>query len=55
MDRAKAARQTLDFIAHGGFAKPWLLIYDNVDDARVLKDWAPIGNAHVLATTRLGG
>ena len=54
-DRAAAARQTLEFIAHGGFAKPWLLVYDNVDDAAVLRQWAPLGNAHVLVTSRLGG
>jgi TIR domain len=54
-DRAKAARQTLELIAHGGFEKPWLLVYDNVDDTRVLREWAPIGNAHVLVTSRLSG
>ena len=54
-ERAKAARQTLDLIAHGGFDKPWLLVYDNVDDARVLREWAPRGNAQVLVTTRLSG
>jgi hypothetical protein len=54
-DRAAAARQTLDFLAHGGFAKPWLIVYDNVDDPRALKAWSPRGNTHVLATSRLGG
>jgi hypothetical protein len=54
-DREKAARHTLQFLADGGFAKPWLLVYDNVDDARVLREWAPIGNAHVLLTTRVSG
>ncbi len=54
-ERAKAARHTLDLIAHGGFDKPWLLVYDNVDDARVLRDWAPAGNGHVLVTSRLSG
>ena len=53
-DRAAAAKHTLDFIANGGFAKPWLLIFDNVDDTRALKTWAPPGNAHVLVTSRLG-
>jgi tetratricopeptide (TPR) repeat protein len=52
-DRVKAARQTLEFIAGGGFAKPWLLVYDNVDDAAVLRQWAPVGNARLLVTTRL--
>ncbi len=54
-DRGRAARQTLDFLAHGGFDKPWLLVYDNVDDARVLREWAPAGNGHVLVTSRLSG
>jgi tetratricopeptide (TPR) repeat protein len=54
-DRGKAARQTLDLIAHGGFEKPWLLVYDNVDDRAVLRKWAPLGNAQVLVTTRLSG
>jgi hypothetical protein len=42
-NRAEAARQTLDLIADGDFDKPWLLVYDNVDDTRVLRDWAPLG------------
>ncbi len=54
-DRAKAARRALALIAEGGFAKPWLLVYDNVDAQRVLRDWAPLGNAHVLVTSRLSG
>ncbi len=52
-DRAAAARRALDFIAHGGFEKPWLLIYDNADDIRALHDWAPLGNAQVLVATRI--
>ncbi|QNT68850.1 tetratricopeptide repeat protein [Defluviicoccus vanus] len=55
-DREKAARHTLQFLADGGFEKPWLLVFDNVDDARVLREWAPQGNnAHFLLTTRLSG
>ncbi len=54
-NRPATARKALDFIAHGGFEKPWLLVYDNVDDARALRDWAPVGNAQVLVTSRLGG
>jgi TIR domain-containing protein len=53
-NRAAAARQTLEFIANGGFAKPWLLVYDNVDDPAVLRQWAPVGNARLLVTSRLG-
>ena len=52
-DRSAAARQTLEFIANGGFAKPWLFVYDNVDDPSVLRQWAPVGNARVLVTSRL--
>ena len=54
-DREKAARHALQFLADGGFEKPWLLVYDNVDDARILREWAPKGNVHVLLTTRLSG
>jgi tetratricopeptide (TPR) repeat protein len=52
-DRAAAARQTLEFIANAGFAKTWLLVYDNVDDAGVLRQWAPVGNARVLVTSQI--
>ena len=52
-ERTKAARYTLDFLAHGGFTKPWLLIYDNVDDPRVLDAWRPQANACVLVTSRI--
>jgi tetratricopeptide (TPR) repeat protein len=52
-DRAKAARYALDFLAHAGFAKPWLLIFDNVDQPRVLEAWRPAGNVQVLATSRI--
>ena len=51
-ERAKAARQTLEFIGNGGFAKPWLLLYDNVDDPDVLLQWAPVGTTRVLVTSR---
>jgi tetratricopeptide (TPR) repeat protein len=54
-DRGAAARRAMDLIAHGGFEKPWLLVYDNADAARVLREWPPIGNVHVLMTTRIGG
>ncbi len=37
-ERAKAARDTLSFLSTGGFEKPWLLVYDNVDDGRC---WRP--------------
>ena len=53
-DRGKAARYALDFLAHGGFAKPWLLIFDNVDDPRVLDVWRPQGAVQTLVTSRIG-
>ena len=53
-DRAKAARHALAFLSKGGFDKPWLLIFDNVNDARALSEWRPASNVHVLATTRIG-
>ena len=53
-ERAKAARDTLSFLSTGGFEKPWLLVYDNVDDEEVLEAWAPPANVQVLMTSRLG-
>jgi hypothetical protein len=53
-DRGRAAREALDFIVHGGFSKPWLLIFDNVDNPRVLEVWRPRSNVHVLVTSRIG-
>jgi hypothetical protein len=32
---------------------PWLLIFDNVDDPRVLEVWRPRGKVHVLVTSRI--
>jgi tetratricopeptide (TPR) repeat protein len=49
----KAAEWTLDFIANGGFPKRWLLVYDNVDDARALEKWGPLANVDVIVTSRL--
>jgi tetratricopeptide (TPR) repeat protein len=53
-DRAEAARSTLRFLSTGGFEKPWLLVYDNVDDKEILDAWAPPTNVQVLVTSRLG-
>jgi tetratricopeptide (TPR) repeat protein len=49
----KAALMALDLIARMQTDKPWLLVYDNVDDQATLRDCMPAGNAHVLITTRL--
>ncbi len=53
-DRTAAAKQGLSLIAEAGFDKPWLLVFDNVDDAKVLKTWLPKTGARVLITSRLG-
>ena len=53
-ERAEAARGTLNFLSAGGFEKPWLLVYDNVDGRQVLDAWAPPANVRVLMTSRLG-
>jgi tetratricopeptide (TPR) repeat protein len=52
-DRTAAARAMLDHIANAGYARPWLIVYDNVDDMAVLRHWPPPANARVLVTTRL--
>ena len=54
-ERAKAARDTLRFLSTGGFEKPWLLVYDNVDDEEVLEAWTPPAHVQLLMTSRLGG
>jgi len=53
-ERAEAARSTLRFLSTGGFERPWLLVYDNVDDKEALDAWAPPPNVQVLVTSRLG-
>ena len=52
-DRAAAAREALRVLASGSFSKPWLLIFDNVDNPTVLDVWRPQGNVKTLVTTRL--
>jgi tetratricopeptide (TPR) repeat protein len=51
-DRDKAARQALDWIEQAGFAKPWLLVYDNVEEPDHIEGLTPRTGAHVLITTR---
>ena len=51
-DRAEAARAALKFISDGGFAKPWLLLYDNVGQPKELDGLLPRASAQVLITTR---
>jgi tetratricopeptide (TPR) repeat protein len=52
-DRAQAAHDTLAFLSAHGSEKPWLLIYDNVDDQSVLRAWPPPANVRVLMTSRI--
>jgi hypothetical protein len=51
-DKQAAARHTLEFIADAGFAKPWLLIYDNIETPKTLDGLTPRSGAHILITTR---
>jgi TIR domain len=51
-DRYQAARQALALIEAGGFEKPWLLIYDNVDKPDTITRLTPRRTAHALITTR---
>src|SRR5262249_50092533 len=52
-DRTQAARDTLAFLSIHGAERPWLLIYDNVDDQSVLREWPPPPNVRVLMTSRI--
>ena len=51
-DLEGAARRTLDIVEKGDFAKPWLIVYDNVEKPGDIEDMTPTANAHVLVTTR---
>jgi hypothetical protein len=51
-NKQAAARHTLEFIADPGFAKPWLLIYDNIETPKTLDGLMPRSGAHILITTR---
>lgn len=51
-EREKAARLAIDTLSQAGFAKPWLIVYDNVEEPKHI-DWlTPRTGAHVLITTR---
>jgi tetratricopeptide (TPR) repeat protein len=50
-DRRAAARQVIDSLL-AGFSKPALLVFDNVEDERLLRAWMPTANARTLATSR---
>jgi tetratricopeptide (TPR) repeat protein len=51
-NREEAARQALEDLGSAGFSKPWLLIYDNLDDTAALDEWKPPGNVRVIVTSR---
>ena len=51
-ERDQAARRALDWIGQAGFEKPWLLVYDNVEEPGHIEDLMPRTGAHVLITTR---
>ncbi len=50
-DRRAAAQQVTGSVLHG-FAKPVLLIFDNLDDERILRTWLPRSGARGLLTSR---
>jgi tetratricopeptide (TPR) repeat protein len=51
-DRPRAAHLALDHIAQTPWSRPWLLIYDNVENPADLSRMTPATGAHVLITTR---
>ena len=51
-DRAQAAHAALDHIAQMRAERPWLLVYDNVDQPGGLEKLTPVDGAHALITTR---
>ncbi len=56
-DRRSAAEQVTANVL-GGLTKPVLLVFDNLDDERLLRAWSPRAGAQVLVTSRhavLGG
>jgi class 3 adenylate cyclase/tetratricopeptide (TPR) repeat protein len=50
-DRRAAARQVIRSTL-SGFTKPVLLIFDNLEDERLLRTWQPKTSSHLLATSR---
>jgi tetratricopeptide (TPR) repeat protein len=51
-DRSQAARAALDAVARLKAEKPWLLVYDNVNEPGEIDKLTPVAGAHVLITTR---
>jgi tetratricopeptide (TPR) repeat protein len=50
-NRADAAKQVITSML-GGFSKPILLAFDNLEDERLLRTWPPPDGARVLITSR---
>lgn len=50
-DRRAAAQQVVRTTL-SSFTKPLLLIFDNLEDERLLRAWSPPARSHVLATSR---
>jgi TIR domain/NB-ARC domain len=48
----RAARDTLTLIEGASNARPFLLIYDNVNRPEDIETWTPRSGAHILLTTR---
>lgn len=52
-DREAAARHTIKFLDQAGFRLPWLFIFDNVDDSKLLDAWQMPRGSHAILTSRL--
>jgi tetratricopeptide (TPR) repeat protein len=50
-NRADAAKQVITSML-GGFSKPILFVFDNLEDERLLRAWQPSDRANVLITSR---
>ncbi len=50
-DRRAAAQQVTTTVL-AGFAKPVMLIFDNLEDEQLLRVWRPRTQAHIVATSR---
>jgi class 3 adenylate cyclase/tetratricopeptide (TPR) repeat protein len=50
-DRRAAAQRVIDSVL-GGFEKPVLLVFDNLEDERLMRSWLPRTGSRALATSR---
>ncbi len=51
-ERETAARAAIDYLEQAGFEKPWLIVYDNVEQPGGIDKMTPRTGAQVLITTR---